>query len=188
MANWGSTAQCRARAALTLLDDLLGLFPDAGVAQEAPLPLLADLALQVVLLRDLPGQEHTQTGPVTPRSAGVGRVMPQCPWLLSPVHAAGLISVQHRFLSLLSSAEKHHVATPRSKREHSPGTASSEHTEIFLFLLIKGCWPSRAWLHSQIPGMVRFPPPFTRNSLVLVPWSENDAPVSPGFDYTKYSP
>lgn len=42
-----------ARGALTLLNDLLGLLPDPGVAQEPPLPLFADLALQVVLLRDL---------------------------------------------------------------------------------------------------------------------------------------
>lgn len=46
------------RGALTLLNDLLGLLPDPGVAQEPPFPLLADLALQVVLLWDLSTHQH----------------------------------------------------------------------------------------------------------------------------------
>lgn len=41
---------------LTLLDEPPRLPPDAGVAQEPPLALFEDLALQVVLLRDLQGQ------------------------------------------------------------------------------------------------------------------------------------
>lgn len=38
---------------LTLLDELLRLLPDAGVSQKPPLPLLADLTLQVMLFWDL---------------------------------------------------------------------------------------------------------------------------------------
>lgn len=51
-----------ARGPLTLLDDLLRLLPDAGVAQEPPLSLLADLALQVVLFWDLSGINICTTG------------------------------------------------------------------------------------------------------------------------------
>lgn len=43
---------------LTLLDDLLGLLPDTSVAQEPPLPLLANLALQVMLFWDLSVYQH----------------------------------------------------------------------------------------------------------------------------------
>lgn len=38
---------------LTLLDELLRLLPDTGVPQKPPLPLLADLTLQVMLFRNL---------------------------------------------------------------------------------------------------------------------------------------
>lgn len=49
---WGAACSME-RGALTLLNDLLGLLPDPGIAQESPLPLFADLALQVVLLWNL---------------------------------------------------------------------------------------------------------------------------------------
>lgn len=54
---------------LTLLDEPPRLPPDAGVAQEPPLALLQDLALQVVLLRDLQGQTRPRD-PVTRRCGG----------------------------------------------------------------------------------------------------------------------
>lgn len=41
------------RTPLTLLDELLRLLPDTGVPQKPPLPLLADLTLQVMLFRNL---------------------------------------------------------------------------------------------------------------------------------------
>lgn len=44
--------------ALTPLDELLRLLPDARVAQKTPLALLADLALQVVFFWDLQQQKH----------------------------------------------------------------------------------------------------------------------------------
>lgn len=54
----GGLPAARGRGKLTLLDDLLGLLPDPSVAQEPPLPLLADLALQVMFFWDLSVYQH----------------------------------------------------------------------------------------------------------------------------------
>lgn len=75
----GPLAPPAASARLTPLDELLRLPPHAAVAQKPPLALLADLTLQVVLLRDLQEQHPPSNtdGPTRPRSHAEAGPAPQ---------------------------------------------------------------------------------------------------------------